>query len=97
MGGLTFSREDCGVYADGAFGHSHIRNRLAELVKAVDNGALGSEFADVAESLVGDMPDDCWDEDRAIEFLDAVTAPNLAWVLDGGDLLLVDLLPDWVG
>ncbi len=92
--GLEFSSEDCGVYADGALGHGHLRNRLAELLLAVDNSPLASEAVEVAESLGGEMPDDCWDEDRAIEFLEAATSSDLAWCMQDGDLLLVKILGD---
>jgi hypothetical protein len=40
------------------------------------------------------MPDGCWDEERAIEFLEAATCSDLAWSMQDGDLLLVAILGD---
>jgi hypothetical protein len=88
---LAFTTEDCGTFADGTFGHGHIRNRLADLVRAVDGGLGNSEFLEIEASLAGPMPDDCWDEDRAIELLEDVSSGDVAWCLDGGDLLLVEV------
>lgn len=87
----SFTRNDIGCHADGTFGHRRIRTRLAELVDAIDGGMCNPESQELMESLGGEMPDDCWDEDRAIELLDEATAEGLEWRLDAGDLLLCEL------
>ena len=91
MDEATFTLDDIGCYADGTFGHTRIRGRLAELVGAIDDGMCNSEAQELLESLGGEMPDDCWDEDRAIELLDEATSEGLEWRLDAGDLLLCEL------
>ncbi len=75
---------DLGCYADGALGHDHIRSQLALLVQEVD----GFD-PDLAESLRGEMPDDAWDEDEALNLLNSHTAEGLVWTFEGGDLLLL--------
>jgi hypothetical protein len=87
----AFTIDDIGCYADGTFGHGGIRGRLAELVEAVDGGIGNPESLELVESLGGSMPDDCWDEDRAIELLDEATADGLEWRIDAGDLLLCEM------
>ena len=90
LGGNEYNRMDLGCHGDGTFGHDHIRYRLAELVDAVD-GFIGNEAAmELIASLQGEMPDDAWDEDEALELLNSVTEDGAQWILDGGDLLLVE-------
>lgn len=72
--------DDCGCYADGSLGHQHIRERLAGLVENQD--------PKLAESLRGDMPNDAWDEDEAIDMLNAQTEAGIAWFFQDGDLVL---------
>jgi len=76
---------DRGCYADGVNGHRHIRNKLAKLVTSL--GDASDE--NLARSLHGDMPDDCWDEDAALELLNA-NSRGVTWCLVDGDLMLVE-------
>ena len=87
---MKFSTQDLGCYGDGTLGHDHIRSRLAELVESVDGGMRSESAMEVMASLDGTMPDDAWDEDEAIEFLNSATEDGAQWILDGGDLLLVE-------
>ena len=88
MDAVAFSGEDAGVFADGTFGHSHARNRLAELVEAVDGGMCNSDAQDLMESLGGPMPDDAWDEDEALDMLNTATTEGFEWTFHDGDLML---------
>lgn len=86
--GIAFGAEDCGCFADGTFGHTRIRGRLAELVEAVDGGMCNSNAQDLMESLGGPMPDDAWDEEEALDMLNTATAEGFEWTLHEGDLML---------
>lgn len=76
-----YGASDVGCYVDGAFGHAHRRARLAELVADCGDTEL-------VESLQGDMPDDAWDEDAAVDWLQEQTVDGYVWVSDCGDLCL---------
>ena len=86
----TFTTADIGCHADGTFGIKHLREVLEDLL---DGLALSGFPVDpeVAQSLLGPMPDDAWDELEAIEILQDATEPGcgLYWTMDSGDLLLV--------
>lgn len=84
---ISFYPNDAGVYADGSFGHQHIRCRLADLICAVDNGMGSETMREVAASLSGDMPNDAWDEDEALVILNDATE-GAEWAIYNGDLLL---------
>ena len=86
---ICFDPKDCGCYADGAAGHEHVRERLASLLDDVQHPEK-QEHAELIESLYGDMPDDAWDEDEALEVLDQYTDSRCAWIMEGGDLILTD-------
>ena len=84
---MRFTKHDTGCYADGAFGHEHVRERLRDLVWYwADN--------DLRESLGGPMPDDAWDEDEALEILnrvcfgDTFEHDHICFHFCDGDLLL---------
>lgn len=79
---MIFEHSEIGCYADGTFGHVHVRSKLANLIESFD--------PKLAESLQGEMPDDAWDEDEALEILQKETHDDLTWVFDSGDLLLVE-------
>ena len=95
-----FTRQDAGCYADSTFGHDHIRMRLADILElmTLDSQAAGhpthtdySERYDIFTSLRRAMPDDAWDENKALDYLnrDYVTADNVVWEFYCGDLCLV--------
>lgn len=74
-----------GCYADGTFGHDHIRTILAGMVDRW-NGPQ-----DLVESLQGEMPDDDSDTDEAIEFLnETACSVGVMFTMDNGDLMLID-------
>lgn len=78
--------DDCGCYAEGGFGRQHIRERLAGLVAASAQGR--AEWGEVVEALQGEMSDDAWEEDAAIDMLNAQTEAGIAWFFQDGDLVL---------
>lgn len=74
-----------GCYADGAFGHDHVRRVLKDLVEETG----GSE--DLVNSLQGAMPDDAWDEYEALDWLNEHAASEgCAWEFNCGDLIYTD-------
>jgi hypothetical protein len=90
-----FKAIDAGCYADGAFGHQHCRETLASLVQGIAErsnrwGAKswGVSIGELVDSLRGDMPDDAWDEDTALEILNEVTE-GAFWQFVDGDLCLI--------
>lgn len=80
---IVFGKEDVGCYSDGAFGHTHLRERLAELCED-----LG--YKRVPGWLRKEGSDDLYEEDAAIELLQRHTEEGLIWWMDGGDLLLTE-------
>jgi hypothetical protein len=76
-----YTAADIGCYADGAGGHMHVRERLAEMVAVLGHSALASE-------LHGDMTDDASEETDALEVLQEVTKAGATWEFRDGDLIL---------
>lgn len=75
-----FKGAGVGCWGDGTFGHKHVRERLSILVREADG--------ELADSLLGDMPDDAWDEDAALDILNEQTAVDFVWEFVDGDLML---------
>lgn len=75
---------DVGCWADGAFGHAHIRAALADTLESlpVSNDVLTS-------ALREPMSDDAWEEYSAIELLNAFCGGCRFEMIDG-DLMLVE-------
>ena len=71
---------DYGCYADGSFGHQHIRTVLSDFVRVLGDIKL-------SDSLNGEMPDDAWDEYEALDKLNNVTQTPGYWDLHDGDLI----------
>ena len=70
-----------GCYGDGAFGHQHCRERLAEMLESTVDYC-----PDVVASLRSDMPDDAWDEYDALKLLnDAHPNYDTCWGFQDGD------------
>ena len=80
-----------GCYGDGAHGHVHIRAKLAELLDQIREGGRHIDRYKlnlVTRSLQGTMPDDAWDEDAALDFLNDEVTEGLTWGFHDGDLML---------
>lgn len=87
---------DVGCYADGGFGHDHVRQVLARLLKRMHRhhprggeGLHWSEVKPIVEALEAPMSDDAWEEDEAIEWLDRDCEEGCHFTFSDGDLLLV--------
>lgn len=82
------NKYEVGCYADGAAGHQRCREHLAGLL--ADEAVQGSE--EVITSLRGEMPDDAWDEDKALDMLNDATEnvrpSDTLWQFADGDLML---------
>lgn len=94
MPAVAFTIHGIGCFADGVYGHQHCREKLAELLDQVDAGRICTEeetqlAEDISNSLRGSMPDDCWDEEAAIEILNKETDGRCHFEFVDGDLLLV--------
>lgn len=88
---LAWSRGDAGCWADGAAGHKHVRNRLAQLVANVWTQEMLDKYGyDVAEALDVEMSDDASEEDDALDILQEFTESGFVWEFVDGDLMLVN-------
>jgi hypothetical protein len=80
---VRFTTRDVGCYADGAFGHAHCRQVLADLVEPCDQA--------LSEALRADMSDDAWEEDAALDLLNEGSEEGVFWTFHNGDLVLTAL------
>lgn len=89
---IYFTAKDVGCYADGTFGHQHCRTALSNLVHGLRRRTFGVRIDEtLVASLIGGMPDDCWDEYEALNILNEHTAEGLVWTFENGDLLLTEI------
>ena len=65
---------ETGCYGDGALGHQHCRERLAEILEGI-----ADSHPDIVVSLRSDMPDDARDEDEALSLLNAALPNDSTW------------------
>lgn len=65
---------ETGCYGDGALGHQHCRENLADMLEGIIDA-----HPDVVSSLRNDMPDDAWDEDEALNLLNAALPSDDTW------------------
>jgi hypothetical protein len=79
-----FELGDVGTYADDAFGHQYLRNRLAELILTLDGDMCNETAMDLVSSLEGDMPDDASDEYEALDILQQNTTDDASWEIEQG-------------
>lgn len=92
-----FGLADIGCFGDGAAGHDHIRRKLRTALLTAHKSMrcsieLNAQIGDVAESLLGEMPDDAWDEQDALDILNCEACEDgVLFVLEGGDLLLTTM------
>ena len=76
-----YTLADRGCWADGAFGHEHLRAVLSGMVADLGN-------ADLASELEGWPSDDMSEEDEALALLQEYTDEGLSWAFQDGDLIL---------
>ena len=85
---VLFGLADAGCYAEGGYGHSHVRERLAELYRA-----LPSAHGDVSEALEAEASSDAWEESAAVDELGLYCDSDVYWTLAEGDLVLMAVEP----
>lgn len=89
-----YTRASLGCHGDGAFGHAHIRARLAEMMERLARKAAhpgdSNTAAELAEVLRQEMSDDASEENDAIDLLNEYTAPDVAFEFVDGDLVLTE-------
>ena len=78
-----FDKHDAGCFADGGLGHNHVRQVLADLVRAID------ETLDLEHQLTDIPSDDLSEESDALDLLNAHT-DGCEFIFDAGDLLLIE-------
>jgi hypothetical protein len=77
-----YNSSGVGCFADGSYGHSHIRAKLADMMNTFGQTEL-------CEALEGEMSDDASEEQEAIDWLnDNACTPDVYFVMVDGDLLL---------
>ena len=85
-----YTAKDAGCYADGAYGHNHCRDVLAELFAVCQQrtGVAPEGAWETERGLAGEGSDDLHEEDDAIDYLNTVTE-GATWQYVDGDLMLV--------
>lgn len=83
------------VIADGRFGHTHLRRCLAGLLNRLfatgeDNAPwMSRDMQPIYDSLLGEMPDDAWDENEALDLLNELACDeSVFFEFSDGDLVL---------
>ncbi len=99
-----FLISDVGCYADGALGHQHVRDKMADLLERLyrhhPRGGNGlyweSDIKALVAELRGEMSDDASEEYEAIEWLNRECYDDTRFELIEGNLVLVgDDLEDY--
>lgn len=93
-----FHTHDTGCFADGSFGHDHVRATLANLLELMfrhhPRGGDGVHWGDAAPlvaELRGEMSDDASEEYDAINMLNTLCcASGVYFTLEDGDLVLTE-------
>lgn len=95
---IVFGLQDVGCYAEGCFGHDHARARLADLLQATYPAEHPETPEDVAEVLAalqgGEMSDDAWEEQAAIDLLNERCSRRVYFAFEEGELRCVDAAQD---
>src|SRR3972149_3998056 len=81
----VWTRDDVGCYIDNAHGMAHARGRLIELMLEVEES---ERTAELVKALEGDMSDDDWESDEALDLINEYCAPDVSFMWVDGDLLL---------
>ena len=78
-------KKRAGCWADGAFGHEHVRQCLADEIELCF--APHSKLAHVVHTLRGPMTDDAWEEYEALDALNDAAPEGMTWCFHDGDLI----------
>lgn len=86
-GAKPYGPKDVGCFADGAFGHKHVRGALSMLLLAVfpENNA---ETTELRIRLNQEMSDDASEEDDVINLLNDYACEGVFFEMVDGDLML---------
>lgn len=92
-----FTSTDIGCYADGVFGHQHIRDRLADILVHMfrhsprgGDGPYWATASKLVDELRGEMSDDAQEEYDALDMLNEYSVSwECYFEIGDGDLRLV--------
>jgi hypothetical protein len=97
---IVFRRRDAGIVADGTYGHEHVREVLASVLKDVAASCPLCRGDESIKSLVGSLlsdpdewPSDLGDEDEAIDVLNQ-HAEGVEFEQSNGDIVLWEIPQD---
>ena len=94
----VYTDEDIGQWIDGAFGDEHAVNKMQDMLGDVVDATKGKGYAGATGDLLLAELEDEWEGedfdvqewlDDATDVLQRVTASDLTWEWDAGDLVLV--------
>ena len=77
---MKYTKEDIGCYCDGAFGDQHLREILSLWFPDKENDLMNDDDPETQSEAI----DDC------LDLLQDQTEDGLVWVLELGDLLLIE-------
>jgi len=80
---MIYTKDHVDCYSDGTLGDTHLRANLANMMR----GHQQSHIAQDVESSIPEIQDDGIRD--ALNYLNEISAEDVEWVLDSGDLLLV--------
>ena len=80
---MIYTQDHIDCYSDGTLGDTHLRVNLANMMR----GHLQGHIAQDVESSIPEIQDDGTRD--ALNYLNEISAEDVEWVLDSGDLLLV--------
>ena len=80
---MIYTTDHIGCYSDGTLGDTHLRGNLANMMR----GHLQGHTARDIENSIPEIQDDGIRD--ALNYLNEISAEDVEWVLDSGDLLLV--------
>ena len=79
---MIYTKDHIGCYSDGTLGDRHLRAKLANIMREHQQSHIARDI----ESW--DTHDEAINE--AIEYLNQISSEDVEWVLDSGDLLLIN-------
>ncbi len=80
----VFTVSDVGCWADGALGHDHVRETLADLIDKIGG------YPDLVEELRGKPSEIFSEETDALDILTENSEEWLHWHILEGDLMLIE-------
>lgn len=87
---MRYEIDDVGCYADGVFGHEHVRTKLGLLLHdAYHRRPQWKYLVTVRDALFGPMSDDAQEEHDALSALNSRCDHGVRFELVDGDLMLV--------